>query len=174
MATTYEAKSYDHGTAVSASTFPGSIKRAVSVNLEQATNDATYAFAQNDLIKVFHLPPYVKVLHARLVTTATELDDHATPTLDLDLVVSNGTVTKTAVNGGTAINQANVTATMDYDTDDAYMFCTPNGEYYVALKAIAASAGDAEANASIIVEFEYTNVLELGEVNMAVGRDGTL
>lgn len=173
MASTYEAKSYNKGIAVGASSFPGVIKRAYSINLEEATNDATYAFAINDIIKVFHLPPYVKVLNARLVSGDVALDDHATPTLDLDVIVTDGTTTKTAVNGGTAINQADITASMDLDADNAYLFVTTDADFYVALKAIAASAGDATADATVVVEIEYTGILEPGEVDMRSGFDNT-
>ena len=173
MATTYEAKSFQGGIAVGANTFPGVIKRAYSANLEDTTADATYAFIINDLIKFYQLPPYVKVLDAAIVSGDAALDDHATPTLDLDVLVSDGTTTKTAVNGGTAINQANVTANMDKDADNAYLFVTTNDDFYVALKAIAASAGDAASGATVAVEISYTGLLEPGEVAMRSARDNT-
>lgn len=173
MATTYEAKSYNEGIAVGAANFPGVIKRAYSINLANTTNDSTYAFVINDIIKVFQLPAYAKVLNAKLVSGDVALDDHATPTLDLDVIVSDGTTTKTAVNGGTAINQADVTATMDLDADNAYLFVTTDDDFYVAVKAIAAAAGDATADATLAVEIEYTMALEPGEVSMRSGRDNT-
>jgi len=163
MATTYEAKSYKGVPAVSANTFPGVVRRAVSIDLEELTGDASYAFVINDIVKVFKLPPLAKILYGRLVSGDVALDDHATPTLDLDVIVTDGTTTKTLVNGGTAINQADVTAVTDLDADNAYLYVTTDDDFYVAVKAIAAAAGDAAADATFIVDVEYTGILEPGE-----------
>lgn len=171
MATTYTAKSW-FVPAVGANTFPGVIKRAYAVELSEATNDTSYAFIINDIIKVFALPPYVKILSGKMVTNG-ETDDHATPTVDLDLIVSDGTTTKTLVNGGTAMSEDNVTATTDFDADDAYMYVTPTDDFYVAIKAIAAAAGDAATGADITCEVEYTGLTEPGEISMRSGRDNT-
>lgn len=172
MATTYTAKSFQNGIDVGASTFPGVVARAYSVNVEEATNDATYAFAINDVIKVFAIPPYVKILNGRLVSGDVDLDDGGN-TVDFDLIITDGSTTKTLVNGGTAIGQANATAEMDPDTDDAFMFVTTSDDFYVAIKAIAAATGDCAADATIAAVVEYTSLLEPGEVSMRSGRDNT-
>lgn len=172
MATTYTAKSFADP-AVGANTFPGVICRAYKVELgEVVSGDTTPAFAQDDIIKVFQLPPYVKILEGKLVTNG-QTDDHATPTIDIDLVITNATVTKTLVNGGTGMSEDNVTATTDFDADDAYMFVTPNDDYYAAVKFIAAAAGDIDSGADLTVEIKYTGCLELGEVSMRSTRDNT-
>lgn len=171
MATTYTYPSFNEP-AVGANTFPGVIKRALKVELATATSDTSYAFVINDIIKVFALPPYVKILSGKMVTNG-ETDDHATPTVDLDLIVTDGSTTKTLVNGGTGMSEDNVTATTDFDADDAYMFVTTTDDWYVAIKAIAAAAGDAATGADITVEVEYTGLLEAGEIAMRSARDNT-
>lgn len=165
MATTYEALSYKRP-AVFAAGFPGVIDVTYSATLEAITGDATYAFIINDVIKFFKLPPHAVLLYARI--EADQLDDHATPTLVLDVLVTDGTTTKVLLEaltdfgnaaGEIADSRNSLVAPADGTEGpgvDAVGYETTNDDFYAAVKAIAAAAGDAESSASITLSIGYT------------------
>lgn len=165
MATTYEATSYKRP-AVVAQGFPGVIDVTYEQDLEDLTSDASYAFIINDVIKFFKLPANAVLLYSRLETDV--LDDHATPTLVLDVLVTDGTTTKvmyeaasTLSSAGGEIHDSRTSLNAPADgtegpREDVVGFITTNNDFYVAVKATTAAAGDAAADAKIKLSFGYT------------------
>lgn len=140
----------------------GSVKMKLDIDWPALTGDADVALALNDVVQCFKLPGWVKLLSAYL-DNSVDLDDHATPTLDLDILVTDGTTTKQLLNGGTTAGQVGrTTAASDFDAD-GIDFVTDNGDYIVILKAIAAAAGDAAASAKTKLMVEYTRVMQGSE-----------
>ena len=169
MATAYETVEYQNGVAVNTQGTPGIVRRTISIDLPTLTGDADYKLALNDTIKCFPLPGWVKIERG-MIRTNVDLDDHGTPSLELDLQITDGTTTKTLLDNGTGVFDTGNPAIVDSDavepsTINALYWVTDNGSYYAQLKAIAAAAGDAASSAVIYVTVEYSRVLEGDEGN---------
>lgn len=164
MATTYELNQYKQA-PVFAAGFPGVIDRTATFHLGTLTGDASYAFIINDIIKCFKLPQGAKVLYGRI--ECDDLDDHATPTLELDLLFTDGTTHYTLVNGGTVATTGGIMDSRDatYGNIDSVGVVTDDADWYVYLKAIVAAAGDAAAapDDKIVVTVGYTQAVESDE-----------
>ncbi len=122
----------------------------------------------NDVIKVFKLPPDVKILWARV--DAENLDSGAN--LVWDLVAHNGTTTKYLIQSGVAGAAEGFTDTRDdggtgvigkFATDSAIGWVVDNDNYYVQLAVTTAPAGAGEADPTVEVEIAYTCQLESGD-----------
>ena len=162
MATTYTNRSYNEPYLVGTAA-PGLIVRTAVVDLDSLTGDTSYAFIINDVIKLFKIPPYAKIVDG-FVGSADDLDDHATPTLELNLQITDGSTTKTLVDQGVWAGSATLTrAGAAPATEDAINYVTTDNDFYAQLKAIAASAGDAATTSEIDVMVAYTMNLEPGE-----------
>lgn len=161
MATTYTLRSFNEP-AVVGTAFPGRITRQVTIDWVDVTGDADYAFIINDVVKAFKVPPKAKILGAKL-SNKVDLDDGAS-TLELDVQLTDGTITKTLIDGGTTTGTlATVREGAAPATEDAIGYVTSDDDFWIQLKAIAASNGDAAANAVSILEVSYTMILEPGE-----------
>lgn len=158
MATTYEAKSYKNP----ALDFPLQVMERVSVAEEFGTSTA---LVTNDVIKFFKLPVGAKLLGGHI--ESEDLDTDATPAITLSLIVTNGTTTKTLIDGGTVgqgggIVFAESDATGAAQTGWKGYVCNGDGWYVavkVKLQADAAQAGDIQAG------IRYTKNTEGGERN---------
>jgi len=164
MATTYETPNF-RDVSIFAANFPGVIDRTVEIDLEAVTADATYAFIINDVIKVCRLPQGAKLLYGRL--ECDDLDDDGTPTVELDLSVTDGTTTYILVNGtGTTIAEAggalDSRSTMVTDVVGSVL---ANPDFYLQVKCRAAATGDAGASAKIKATVGYTMAVESNEYN---------
>lgn len=164
MATTYELNHYKQA-PVFAAGFPGVIDRTATFHVGALTGDASYAFIINDIIKCFKLPQGSKILYGRVETDA--LDDAGTPALELDLMFTDGTTHYTLVNGSTVAGSGGITDSRDatYGNIDSVGVVTDDADWYVYLKAIAASVGDAAAapDDKIVVSVGYTQAVESDE-----------
>lgn len=150
MATTYTLKTYSDV--------------AVSEHnrvIERLTPAADYTIANGDIWKAFKLPRGAKLLGGTLIYE--ELDSHATPTATIDLYVTDGTVTKTIIDGesvGAADVVTEATATTPVVAWAGYV-CTDN-DFYVAAKIMTAPATAAEG--SLQIGIRYTMDTEAGEL----------
>lgn len=158
---------------VSATWFPGVIDRSVALDLDNLIGPdgtALTTIEANDVVKVFRLPPNIKVLFGRI--DCEDLDAHATPTVTMELQVTDGTTTKYIFND-TTIGQtggfvdsrdAGANSVLDaFDADTAIGYVIPDGEtdWYLALKfsaAVATVSGD-----GIRVDIGYTFAVENSE-----------
>ena len=164
MATTYTHTAFNDVAPKPQGTL-GTIARSTEITWATLTNDATYQTVINDVVKVFKLPAGAKI---KRVVLDNSLDlDSGGNALDIDIQLTDGTTTKTALNGGTAAGAAGI-----FDSDaasqyasgvDGINYVTPNGDFYLQLKAIAAGTGDITAAAKSTVTVEYTPCVEGGE-----------
>lgn len=143
----------------------GNVCRSVEIDWPTLTGSATYQTVINDIVKLFQIPAFVKIKRA-VIDNNVDLDNGAN-TLDLDLQLTDGTTTKTALNGGTAAGQAGI---VDSDASSQYAagvdginYVTPNGNFWLQLKAIAAGTNPMVASAKTTVTLEYTRLLEASE-----------
>lgn len=170
----FEALSYK-GPSVSSPSFPGQIVRSFKVDLDLLLGNTTgvagpgTAIEANDVIRFFKLPPYAKMLWAKIDSEA--LDGHATPTLTASALVSNGTTTKNFFVNSTIVQGGGIASTLDggssgaqdaFDSDSAVGFVTDDDNYYVDLKFTAAAATG--QNDGIGLTIAYTMLLEPGEL----------
>lgn len=159
MATTYTATSYT--TPALARPQSGKTTRWYSHPL-----GSSFTFVINDVIKVFKLPQGAKLLPGWGIE-CDDLDAGATPTLTLSLAVTDGTTTKTIIDGSTAGQAGGIT----YDSTssvgqqaDVMGFVTTNDDFYVYVLAKAAAAGACAASSKLKVWCSYTLDTEAGEV----------
>lgn len=172
-AQTFTHRSYFSG-PVSLTNFPGVIDRSVEIDLDTligADGTAASTLEANDVIKIFKLPTNAKILYGRL--ECEDLDGHATPTIELDLRVTDGTTTKYLFDGITTVAQAGgVIDTRDaagtgnvnaYTSNSAIGYVIPDGEvdWYLDLKCITAPA--TAQNDQIRVSIGYTFAVENSE-----------
>lgn len=163
MATT-EAKSYKTPAAV-LTAHPGPIYRCSKAESFTIAADA-------DVVKFFKLPVNAKIVNGGFF--CGELDTNASPTLTLELQVTNGTTTKKLLDGcttgatvqsydatvaGVTALAASVVGEVDYGSWKG--FVTDDDNYYVAIVADAAPATAASANLQVYIE--YTMVTEAGQ-----------
>lgn len=157
--------------AVHMPNFPGVIQRTQVIDLDllYGLTDGTAAttLELNDVIKFFKLPANAKILFGRIA--CEDLDSHATPTITLDLLVTDGTTTKYVFNASTIGQAGGFVDSRDaaasgvvheLSSNTAINYTLPDNEvdWYVALKVSAApatAAGDA-----IAVSIGYTHCLE--------------
>ena len=143
-----------------------SVKFALA-DLTGAAGSAADPLETADIIKIFKLPPDVKLMGAKLHTNAL---DSAT-SLTLDLIVTNGTTTKYFFNdhvvgqaGGAAdtsyVSGATVFDALDANTAVGWVIDNDNYELRLVVAAGAAGAG---AGDDIFVAVEYTSALESNE-----------
>jgi len=149
MATTYETASYKGSQAV---TRP----QAGYVELCSAPEDLAVGTTINDVYKFFKLPRGAKLLGAYI--EHEELDSHATPTLSLSMIITDGTTTYTPIAaylGGSAAGYVD-TESATYGQQAGWrgkVLGTEN--FYVSVKVIAASATQVAAP-NIQVGIKYT------------------
>jgi hypothetical protein len=151
--------------------FPGVVQRTSVLDLDTliGLTDGTAAttLEANDLIKVFKLPANCKIVFGRI--DCEDLDGHATPTLTLDLLVSDGSTTKyifdeatIGQSGGFADSRdAGAAGVLDiFDSNSAINYVLPDNEidWYVGLKVGTAAA--TMQNDAIAVTIGYTHALE--------------
>lgn len=158
MATTYEAKSYKQP----ALDYPLQIMERVSKAEEFGTSTALVI---NDVIKFFKLPPGAKLLGASI--EAEDIDTHATPTITLSLIVTNGTTTKTVIDGST-VGQGGGIVFAESDATGAAQtgwkgYVCNGKDWYVGVKVKAAAATAAAGD--IIASIRYTKDTEGGELS---------
>lgn len=143
-----------------------SVKFALA-DLTGAAGSAADPLETSDVIKIFKLPPDVKIIDAQFHSNA--LDSGSS--LDLDLVVTNGTTTKYLFDGitvgraggGISTHDAATTGFMDaFDTNSAVGWVIDNDNYYLALNVAAGSAG-AGTGDDIYITVSYTSALESNE-----------
>lgn len=136
-------------------------------DLTGAAGSAADPLETSDVIKIFKLPPDVKIIGAQFHSNA--LDSGSS--LDLDLVVTNGTTTKYLFDGitvgraggGISTHDAATTGFMDaFDTNSAVGWVVDNDNYYLALNVVAGSAG-AGTGDDIYITVSYTSALESNE-----------
>jgi hypothetical protein len=143
-----------------------SVKFALA-DLTGAAGSAADPLETSDVIKIFKLPPDVKLMGAQLHTN--DLDSGTTLTLDLS--VTNGTTTKyffkdhVVGQAGGAANTNYVSGATVYDAfdaDSAVGWVVDNDNYYLKLLASAGATG-AGSGDDIFVSVEYTSALESNE-----------
>ena len=136
-------------------------------DLTGAAGSAADPLETGDLIKIFKLPPDVKIIGGQFHSNAL---DSAT-SLVLDLIVTNGTTTKyifdgltvCRAGGGVSSHDAATTGFMDaFDANSAVGWVVDGDNYYLALYADAGAAG-AGAGDDIYVTVQYTSALESNE-----------
>jgi hypothetical protein len=156
MATTYEVNSWKNEPAVA--------RPQAGVHERYKTFTLTTGVI-NDVYKIFRLPKGAKLLPLGWYIESPDVDTNATPTVKFDLIVTDGTTTKTVIAdtvvgqaGGTVFDQ---TATVGQQTGWVN-YVTTNGNFYVALKIDTASA--THASGSVIVGCKYSIDLESGSV----------
>ena len=129
-----------------------------------AAGSAADPIETGDVFKLFKLPPDVLILGGQFHSNAL---DSAT-SLDLDLIVTNGTTTKYIFDGltvgraggGASSHDAATTGFMDaLDANTAIGWVVDNDNYYLALSAAAGAAG-AGAGDDIYITVQYTSALE--------------
>lgn len=175
-ADTYQAPSFKEPAVFSRNT-NGPIVRNTVIETDLLVGDAGSTIASGlleigDVIKVFKLPPDVKMKGAKLVMQ----DFDSATSLTVDLAVTNGTTTKYFFKDSTcgraaAGNTANTVQTSDngsnglifqFGTNPALGFVVPDDNYYVAFIVSAAPAG-ASTGTDIAVEVEYLGLESAAE-----------
>lgn len=148
----------------------GTINRSVTFALADITGAAGSAadpIETSDVIKLFKLPPDVKILGGKFHSGA--LDSGSA--LVLDLVVTDGSTVKyifdgmTACRAGGACNSedASVTGFMHaFSTNSAIGYVIPGDNWYVAILGSTGAAGAGAAD-DIFVHVAYTSALESNE-----------
>jgi hypothetical protein len=160
MATEYTMHPEFDNPPVNTQGSPALIARTVKIDWPLVTGDATYAFIINDTIKAMKIPAFVRLLGAALYNSV-DLDD-GTGVAELDVLITDGTTTKTLLDGGTATSAVGNVSSLDTHTvaTDGIGFVTDNGDYYVYLKAIVAANGDAGSSAVSYLTVYYTPTIE--------------
>lgn len=163
MATTREALSYALA-PVFAAGFPGVIDRTTSIDLEDLTSDASYAFVANDIIKIFKLPQGAKLLYARLETDV--LDNNAGGAMTATLTAYDGTTTYTLLT--LPANHFEAEALADsrdatFNTANVWGTVLTNPNFYVQFKVGTGATGDAAASALIKASIGYSLNVESDE-----------
>lgn len=129
--------------------------------IERLTPAQDFTVANGDIFKAFKLPRGAKILGGTLIFE--ELDEHATPTGTIDLYVTDGSVTKTIIDGE-SIAAADVvteaTATTPVVAWAGYV--TTDQDFYVAAKIMTAVAQAKEG--SLQIGIRYTMDVESGEL----------
>lgn len=162
MATAYTARSYNEPYLVGTAA-PGMITRLLNIDLVDLTGNATYTFIINDTIDAAKLPPYAKIVDGYL-GSAQDLDTNVTPTLELNLLITDGTTTKTLVDQGVWSGAAQITRAGGAPaTETAIGFVTTNADFKAQIKAIAGGASAAAATAFVLAAVSYVMNLEPGE-----------
>lgn len=126
-----------------------------------------YAISTNptadDHHRFFKLPKNVKIGFAQIAST--DLDTHATPTIDFDLLLTDGTTEKILIEG--TANLIGQTGGVDNGylisaatNEPGFGFVTTSHDWYVAVDFKAAAA--TFASGTIIVSILYTTVLDDG------------
>lgn len=132
-----------------------------------AAGSAADPLETSDIIKIFKLPPDVKLIGAKLHTN--DLDSGTT--LTLDLLVTNGTTTKyffkdhVVGQAGGAADTSYVSGSTVYDafdTNSAVGWVVDNDNYELRL-VVSAGATGAGSGDDIFVLVEYTSALESNE-----------
>lgn len=171
-AQTFTAKSYANA-GVHLPNFPGVIERSETVDLDLLIGpDGTDAspLEADDVIKFFKLPAFAKILYGRI--DCEDLDSNATPTLALDLVVSDGTTTKYIFNASTIGQTGGAVDSRDagangvqdaFDSGSAVGYVLPDFEtdWYVAVVCDTAAA--TFQNDGLRATIGYTMALENDE-----------
>lgn len=143
----------------------GNVCRSVEIDWAALTGDATYQTVINDVVKLFQIPAFVKIKRCK-IDNSLDLDSGGN-TLELDAIITDGTTSKTLINGGVTTGAAGLV-----DSDDSSQYASGvdginyvplNGDFYLTLKVIAAGTGDITAAAKTTVTLEYTRLLESGE-----------
>ena len=143
-----------------------SVKFALA-DITGAAGSAADPLETSDVIKIFKLPPDVKVIGAQFHSNA--LDSGSA--LVLDLVVANGTTTKQLftgltvgrAGGGVSSHDAATTGFIDaFDSNAGIGWVIDNDNYYLALNVTTGSTG-AGAGDDIYVTVQYTSALESNE-----------
>lgn len=169
-ADTYTAPSFNDPALVSRGATIVRSARIVLTDLVGAAGSTIAAglLEDDDVIKIFKLPPDVKILWARV---DSEDIDSAT-SLVWDLRVYNGTTTKYLIQSGTVGRSAGFVDSRDaggtgvlskFATDSAIGYVTNNDDYRVEYAVTTAPAGAGGATPSIEVEIAYTSQLESGD-----------
>ncbi len=118
--------------------------------------------AVNDVYKIAKLPKGAKLVTGWMLEVP-DIDTNATPTATLDVIVTDGTTTKTVINATTAGQAGGInydhTATFGVQTG-VMGFVTTNDDFYVALKFSAAAA--TYAAGIVKIQFRYSTDLEGG------------
>ena len=146
-----------------------SVKFALA-DLLGAAGSAADPLETSDVIKIFKLPPDVKILGARFDCGDLE---SSTGALELDLVITNGTTTKYLFDGLTTAPRAGGSAHTDaltsvegvlhaFEATSAVLWVTDNDNYYVAINVVAGATA-AGADDDIAVSVQYTSALESNE-----------
>lgn len=169
-ADTFEALSYKHPAVYSRNTV-GEIVRNVKVDLDllvgAAGSSGCNPLEANDVIKLFKLPPDVKITFGRLDSEALD----SSTSLTVDLIVTDGTTTKYLFNASTIARAGGFVSTEDaaasgvidaFDSNPAIGYVIPDDDFYVALKCSAAPAG-AGAGDQFMATVKYVSALEAGE-----------
>lgn len=127
---------------------------------------SSFTFVINDKVKFFKLPAGAKIVPGWGIE-ADDLDAGATATLTLSLAITDGTTTKTIIDGSVAGQAGGVcydhTATYGQQAD-VMGFVTTNDDFYVYVLAKAAAAGAGAASSKLKVWCTYTLDTEAGEV----------
>lgn len=168
-ADTFTLPNYNEPAVYSRNT-QSAISRSVTFALADITGAAGSAadpIETSDVIKLFKLPPDVKILGGKFHSGA--LDSGSA--LILDLVVSDGTTTKyifdgmTACRAGGAVNSDDASATgfmHAFSTASAIGYVIPGDNWYVAILGSTGATGAGAAD-DIFVQVEYTTLLESNE-----------
>lgn len=135
-------------------------ERATSFRFAAGEDTAT------NRIRLFRLPKGAKLLPFGWYIEAEDPDTNATPTLDMDLIVSDGTTTYVIINGGSTFQAAAVahdqSATIGGLTGWVNAV-TSNPNFYVAI-LVNTAAATLSTTADIIVTCKYSCDLESGGV----------
>lgn len=143
-----------------------SVKFALA-DLTGAAGSAADPLETSDVIKIFKLPPDVKIMAAQFHSNALDSGSN----LVLDLVVTNGTTTKQLftgltvgrAGGGVSSHDAATTGFIDaFDSNAGIGWVVDNDNYYLALNVTTGAAG-AGAGDDIYITISYTSALESNE-----------
>lgn len=138
----------------------GDISRVVTFRIAAGEDTAL------NVIRLIRLPKNAKLLPLGWYIETEDADTGATPTLDMDLVVTDGTTTHTIINAGTLFQSAgkafDQTSTSGQQSGWVN-FVTTNSNFAVGLLVNTAAATLA-TTADIIVSCKYTMDLESGGV----------
>lgn len=145
-----------------------SVKFALA-DITGAAGSAADPLETSDVIKLFKLPPDVKILSAKADFGDLE---SSTGALEIDLVVTNGTTTKYLFDGLTtvpraagSVNSADASVTgfvHAFTANSAIGWVVDNDNYYVAINVVTGATASG-ADDDIYVSVQYTSALESNE-----------
>lgn len=135
-------------------------ERATSLRIAAGEDVAT------NKIRIFRLPKGAKLLPLGWYIETEDADSNATPTLDMDLIVVDGSTTYTIINAGTLFQSAgsahDQTATVGQQTGWVNAVIAGTSAYVALL--VNTAAATLVSTADIIVTCKYTVDLESGGV----------